>query len=109
MTSNGPLDEVTAEAERDLEAALRGSSLCSVSRRPGQGVSDVKIKEGRWYTLRDVQRGMDQGRSAEEAIRDASELIRQRTPAGEAWAGYREGAEAALSDARLCLGLAPEA
>ena len=109
MTSSGPLDEMTAEAERDLEAALRGSSLCSVSRRTGQGVSDVKTKEGRWYTLRDVQRGMDQGHSAEEAIRDASEMIRQRTPEGEAWAGYREGAETALRDARISLGLAPEA
>ena len=49
------LDTLAEEAEREWETALRGSSLCSVSRRPAQGAGDVKTKEGRWCALRDAR------------------------------------------------------
>lgn len=106
MSTTSRIDTLAAEAERALEEALRGSSLCSVSRRPGQGASDVKFKEGRWYVLRDIQRGLGRGHSAQEAIRSAETNLRQQTPAGPAWESYLTGGEEALQDARSCLGRA---
>lgn len=106
MSFRNCLDTLAEEAERALETALRGSSLCSVSRRPGQGTGDVKVKEGRWYALRDVQRGLDRGDSPEVAVRTAEEALLRRTPAGPAWDNYRMGGELALRDARACLAIA---
>lgn len=106
MSMGSCLDALAAEAERDLEVALRGSSLCSVSRRAGQGAADVKAKEGRWYALRDVLRGLERGDPVDEALRAAAETLRGRTPSGPAWDSYRTGGESALRDARACLGLA---
>lgn len=105
MITAACLDDLAVEAERELEAALRGSSLCSVSRRPGQGAEDVKNKEGRWYVFRDVQRNLERGHTASEAIREAAETLRLRTHSGPAWDSYRTGGESALRDARDCLGL----
>lgn len=105
MSTSADLEALALQAERELEDALRGSSLCSVSRRPGQGTADVKGKEGRWFALRNVQRNLAQGRPADEAVREAEEALRRRTPSGPAWSSYREGGESALRDARSCLGL----
>lgn len=99
------LAALAAEAERELEAALHGSSLCSVSRGPGQGAGNVKYKEGRWYALRDVQRGLLRDLAPDEAILAAESVLGGRAPSGPAWDTYRSGAESAFRDARACQGL----
>lgn len=88
-----------------LERALRGASLCAASREPAQGLVDVKFREGSWYTLRDIERRLEQGTPVEAAIADAAAEVSRRTPAGETWRAYREGAEQALSEARSALGV----
>lgn len=92
------LAALIAQAEAELEAALRGASLCSVSRDPRQGASDVKFKEGRWYTLRDLQRQLDAGLDLSAALAVVAEEQSRRTPQGDAWTTYRAGAAAALED-----------
>jgi len=103
------LAPLIAQAEAELEAALRGASLCAVSRDPRQGSSDVKFKEGRWYTLRDVQRQLDAGLDLPEAIAAVTKEQSMRTPAGDAWTTYRAGAAAALEDIALQRGLSADA
>lgn len=100
-----PLDRLVLEAEAELESALRGASLCSVSRKPQEGASDVKFKEGRWYALRDIQRHVDGGFDAIAALQATQSEWARRTPTGEAWTTYRAGALAALQDATAALGV----
>jgi hypothetical protein len=95
------LQQLLDRAERELEAALRGASLCAVSRDPRQGGANVKFLEGRWYTLRDVQRRLEQG--APDALADVAAELERRTPQGPAWADYAAGAASALEDARAVL------
>lgn len=99
------LEPLVQQAQGEVEAALRGASLCSVSREPGRGATDVKVHEGRWYTLRDIQRDLEKGADADRAIADAESRVQSRTPSGEAWADYRRGAAEALGQARQALGL----
>lgn len=99
------LAPLIAQAEAELEAALRGASLCAVSRDPRQGMSDAKFKEGRWYTLRDVQRQLDAGLDLPEALAAVAAEQSVRTPAGDAWTTYRAGAASALEDIALQWGL----
>lgn len=97
------LTPLIAQAEAELEVALRGASLCSVSRDPRQGSTDVKFKEGRWYTLRDLQRQLDAGKDLPAALVEVAGEQSRRTPAGDAWTTYRAGAAVALADvARQC-------
>jgi hypothetical protein len=106
MTAASPgLRELIAVAEAELEAALGGASLCSVSRSPHRGAMDVKEREGRWYTLQDIQRRLDEGIAPGDAITSVLEQVTTRTPAGEAWITYRIGALGAVEDARDALGL----
>lgn len=93
------LDDLVDTAQTELEAALRGASLCSVSRAPHQGTTDVKFKEGRWYTLRDIQRHVTAGVAVSQAIDAVSQEVLRRTPSGDIWATYRAGAMSALEDA----------
>jgi uncharacterized protein YoaH (UPF0181 family) len=99
------LDDLVLAAQAQLEAALRGASLCSVSRDPRRGASDVKLHEGRWYTLRDIQRLLATGEQPGQAVDAVSSELRRRTPAGEAWASYLSGGEQALREARTALDL----
>lgn len=92
MTSE--LDALVDAAQRDLEAALRGASLCSVSRDPSAGATTVKFLEGRWYTLRDIQRrGID-------GIDEVEEAVSRRVPNGPAWRDYADGARSAIDAVR---------
>ena len=50
----------------DLDRALRGASLCTVSRGPQQGLRDVKVKDGRWNAISAVARALDNGRQLEQ-------------------------------------------
>ena len=100
-----PLDELTDRAQAELEAALRGASLCAVSRDPSAGATTVKYLEGRWYTLRDVQRRLDvQACSLDAAIEAVESESQRRTPAGDAWRDYARGAASALADVRALAG-----
>lgn len=87
-------------AEAELERALRGASLCAVSRDPSAGASSVKYLEGRWYTLRDLERQLDAGATLDDALAAVGEQLERRTPSGPAWADYRAGALAALDEVR---------
>lgn len=95
-----PVAALREQAEGELERALRGASLCAVSRDPSAGASSVKFLEGRWYTLRDLERHLERGSTLEEALDAVTAQIDQRTPAGPAWEDYRAGALAALADVR---------
>lgn len=99
------LEPLVQRAQGEVEAAVRGASLCSVSREPGRGASDVKEHEGRWYTLRDIQRELERGAGAARAVADAQERVALRTPEGPMWEDYRRGAEDAIEIARRVLGL----
>ena len=94
------IDLLATAAERELEAALRGASLCAVSRDPAAGASTVKFLEGRWYTLRDVQRRMavDPSLSIEEAAGAVERDAARRTPQGDAWRDYRAGAQSVFGE-----------
>lgn len=95
-----PVATLREQAEVELERALRGASLCAVSRDPSAGASSVKFLEGRWYTLRDLERQLEKGSSLEEALDAVAGQIGQRTPTGPAWEDYRSGAMSALAEVR---------
>lgn len=101
------LEPLVQRAQAEVEAALRGASLCSVSREPGRGSADVKVCEGRWYTLRDIQRELERGAEPAAALASVGERLRVRTPSGSAWEDYRRGAGEALDLARTTLDLPP--
>ena len=98
----GPLEELAATAQQELERALRGASLCAVSRDPSAATASVKFLEGRWYALQDVRRRL----AAEPALTltEVADQVaadgRRRTPAGPAWTEYAAGAASALDDVR---------
>ena len=50
------LEDLTTTAQHELERALRGASLCAVSRDSAAASTSVKFLEGRWYALQDVRR-----------------------------------------------------
>ena len=95
------LDDLAATAQRELERALRGASLCAASRDPSAAPTSVKYLEGRWYALQDVRRRVaaDPALTWTEAA-DAVAADGQRTPQGPAWAQYAAGAASALDDVR---------
>ena len=99
------LETLVQQAQAEVEAAVRGASLCSVSREPGRGASDVKVHEGRWYTLRDIQRDLEHGSDAATAMAHARIRVERRTPAGDSWADYRRGAFEALQQVQQVFGL----
>lgn len=102
-SDGGLLDSLVLRAQGAMEAALRGASLCSVSRDPGRGATDVKVCEGRWYTLRDIQRDLERGLEPQAALAAAAERVESRTPSGPAWVDYRRGAQEGLDLARSVL------
>lgn len=99
------LQPLVDEAQAQLEAALRGASLCAVSRDPHHGTSQVKVQEGRWYTLKDLLRDLDNGSTPTAAIAAAEQRLSTRVPGGETWLDYRAGAVQAVADARSLWGI----
>ncbi len=94
------LEPLLARAEADLEAALRGASMCAVSRDPAAGASTAKFLEGRWYTLRAIQRGLESAVDADpgSVLGAITADAAARTPEGPAWADYARGARSAIDD-----------
>ena len=98
------LDPLLVRAEAELEAALRGASLCSVSRDPAAGATTAKFLEGRWYTLRALQRGLASDPDDPGAVLEAVTADGNRsTPDGPAWADYARGAASALDEFRALM------
>jgi hypothetical protein len=101
-----PVDSLVDRAQAELESALHGASLCAVSRDPSAGATTVKYLEGRWYTLRDIQRRLEAGEydSLSAAADDVEAENTRRTPNGDAWRDYTQGAASALADVRGLIG-----
>jgi hypothetical protein len=83
----------------DLDRALRGASLCSVSRGPQQGLRDVKVKDRRWNAISAVARALDNGRPPADALAEVA-ASQASGPAGQAWVSYRAGVDSGLAELR---------
>ena len=64
----------------------------------------MKYLEGRWYTLRDIERLARESPGAANAVLDEVEAgVQTRLPGGPAWRDYEAGARSAVADARAAL------
>jgi len=95
-------EQILADAERDLVAAVGGSSLCAIG-RSGERLDGVKYLEGRSAALREFRRqlrdtaGDEAHREVEQRWRDHLRLALDRNM-GPDWVAYRTGGVDALTD-----------
>lgn len=95
-------EQMLADTERDLVAAVGNSSLCAIG-KSGNRFDGVKYLEGRSAALREVRRqlrdtaGAEAHREVEQRWRDHLQLTMDRNM-GPDWVAYRSGGVDALSD-----------
>ena len=95
-------EELLADAERDLIAAVGDASLCAIS-KSGDRVDGVKYLEGRSAALREYRRELTgtTGDAAHSEVgrrwRDQLQITLDRDM-GPDWVAYRAGGVDALAD-----------
>jgi hypothetical protein len=95
-------EQMLADTDRDLAAAVGNSSLCAIG-KSGAHLDGVKYLEGRSAALREVRQkigdtaGAEAHREVEQRWRDHLELAMERNM-GPDWVAYRSGGVDALGD-----------
>ena len=91
------IEDLLAEANRDLTHAVGDSSLCAVSKTGGR-VDAVKYLEGRTSALREVRReGPDALTRVESEWRSQLDRVLE-TEMGPDWLAYRAGGADVLAE-----------
>ena len=95
------LEDLIADAARQMQARSGGASLCGYA-RSGTAVPPLKHSEGRWAALREVQRraATDDPAAALARTRDAwsRDLALRLESGGVDWIAYRTGGVEALEE-----------
>jgi hypothetical protein len=97
-----------AAAEAELQAAIRGESLCDIARRGEPGPAYAKYAEGKWVAFRDIERCDDRATAIAELeglLKLEQEHMNQhlQKARGSDWIEYSRGRVDAFGELRELL------